>query len=154
MIHVAERIAEIVVDRLAIFGPIGGVVRPTRLADHEIKDYQIVLTQGNKSPVDEFSCPGNPPLIAYELPFEIACILRPSEMEIQSADTLRNQFELDVIQSLTLASDWWTWNGLAIDSKISSIAPYQANDGSSSGFQLTLTVTYRVAENNPSVVQP
>lgn len=154
MIHVAERIAEIIADRLAILGPIGGVIRPTRHADHEIKDYQIVLTQGTKTPSDEFSCPGNPALIAYELPFEIACILRPSELETQAADTLRNQFELDVIQSLTIGNDWWTMNGLSIDSRISSAVPYQDSDGSSSGFELTLTIIFRVAENNPSVSQP
>jgi hypothetical protein len=150
MYPISEQIAQLVYDRLFFDGTAtGGVVRPTRIGNFQPKDSQIIITQGDKTPNDELSWPGNPPAIAWEFPFEIACVLRQSEADETPIDTLKNEFEANVIKALNIGSNWWAWNNLAVDSKISSVTDYQASDGSGSGFSITLTITYRVAENDP-----
>jgi hypothetical protein len=147
---VSERIAELVTERLFSDGTAtGGVIRPTRIGGFQPKDYQLIITQGAKSPNDDLSCPGNPPAIAWDFPITIAGVLRQSETDETAIDTIKNTFEADVIKAINSGSAWWSWDGLAIDSKISGVSDYQAADGSGSGFEMTLTITYRVAENDP-----
>ena len=82
------------------------------------------------------------------MPFEIVGLLMPSESSTDKIDTLRNQFAADCIKAIsTPQASWHNWDGLAILSVISDIDDITQEE--SSGFKLTLTVTFRVTENNP-----
>lgn len=127
-----------------------GVVRPTRIATFQPKDYQIVVTQGDLEPNPDLSHPGNPPAKAWDLPFLIAGILRTSELDTTASDSLKNQFGADVVKALGVptSGDWAQWDGLAINSDVSGVEDYQSSDGAESGFKVTLVVTLRTDETN------
>ena len=156
---ITEQIAAIVATRLAAISTgsgyettvSGGVIRPTRLGGFQPKDYQIVFKQGDQEPMTEHDHPGNPPAVAWKVPFLIRGVLRTSELTSTAEDTLKNEFEADVRKSLAAGVAWWNFSGLAIDSGISGAEPYVSDDGTESGFQVTLDVTYRVSENDPYV---
>jgi hypothetical protein len=150
MTPISEQIIQLLYERLELSGvAVGGVIRPTQTGGFQPKDYQIIITQGSKSPNDDLSYPGNPPAVAWDWPISIAAIVRQSEDDLTAIDTLKNQFCADVSKAITTGSQWWNWNNLAIDTKISDITDYQASDGSGSGCELTVTITYRVAEDDP-----
>ena len=153
---VAEQIAVIVKTRLGLISTTSGyetttsgVKRPTQIATFRPEDYQIILTQGDITPNDEYSRPGNPPAQAWDMPFVIAAILRPSDESTTASDTLKNQFWADCVKALTNATPWHTFGGLAFNSKIGPVENYQSDDGSGSGFKLELMVQFRVDETNP-----
>lgn len=157
---VSERIVQAVRTRLLTIDGTGdfeteveSVNRPRRISTFSPKDYQIVVTQGNMTHNVELSHPGNPPAQAWDLPIIIAGILRPSESNTTAIDTLKNTFGADCILALTDATAWHTFGGLAINSMISDVEDYQADDGSASGFKMTVLVTFRVDENNPYTVR-
>ena len=153
---ILEQIAVIVRSRLAAISTGSGyettaaeAIRPTRISDRSPKDYQLIIKQGDKTPNDALSCPGNPAAVAWDQPFVIAGILRPSETSATAIDTFKNTFEADVIKSLTAPASWWNFGGLAMNSVISGVADYESSEGTEGGFMVTLTVTYRVSENDP-----
>ena len=160
-IPVSEQIAVIIRNRLALISTANsyettttGVVRGTQRGDFQPKDYQIVLTQGNKTENKELSCPGSPPLVAWDQPFLIAGILRQSETDQTAIDTLKNVFEADVIKALNTGVAWWNMEAKAINSTVSGATWNQSDSGSDSSFELTLLVTYRTAENDPYTEHP
>ena len=156
---ITEQIAVILKNRLAAISTAsgyettasGGVIRPTRMGGFQPKDYQIIINQGDKTPNESHHHPGNPPATAYDMTFQIACVLRPSELDSTFADTLKNQFEADVIKSLAQGVAWWNFGGLAIDSRVEAVMDYESDDGSQLGFAVDFVVTYRVSENDPYV---
>jgi hypothetical protein len=157
---ISEQIAVIVRSRLAAISTdsgyettTAGVIRPVRVSENNPKDYEIYVTQGTQLQNEPLSCPGNPPSVAWDFPFLINAILRPSETLATAADTLKNIFAADVYKSLTSVASWHTFGGLAINSKISTVEQYEDTDGSTVGFKTTLIVTYRVAENDPYTVR-
>lgn len=124
------------------------VVRGTRFGGWRPQHLQLVINQGTMTRNEELSHPGNPPATAYDLPFEIYGLLMPSESATDKIDTLRNQFSSDVIKAIsTPQASWHNWDTLAILSTISDVEDVTQEE--SSGFKLTLTVTFRVTENNP-----
>ena len=152
---ILEQIAQKVVTRLASITVAGGyeftvseVVRGTRFGGFRPQHLQLVVNQGTLSRNEELSFPGNPPATAWEMPFEIVGLLMPSESDTNKIDLLRNQFSSDVVKALsTPAASWHNWDGLAILSTISDIDDITQEE--SSGFRLTMTVTYRTTEANP-----
>jgi hypothetical protein len=153
---ISEQIAVVVKSRLeAITTGNGyettqsGVIRPKRIETTQPKDYQITIAQGDKTPNEALSHPGNPPAICWDFPFTISGILRQSETDTTAQDTLKNTFEADVIKSLTSVSNWHTMGGLAINSTISNVEDYFDAEAEAGAFRVVLTVMYRVSENDP-----
>ena len=128
------------------------VVRGTRFGGFRPQHLQLIMNQGTLTRNDELSHPGNPPATAYEMPFEIVGLLMPSESSTDKIDLLRNQFAADTIKAIsTPQSSWHNFDSLAILSVISDIQDITQEE--SSGFRLTLTVTFRITENDPYQVR-
>lgn len=152
---VIERIAVKIKQRLGIaVGATGGVVRPTRTGGFKPQDYQLVFAQESKTENVALSCPGNPPLKAWNVPFRIAAELLQSKHDKTAIDTLRNQFEAAVQEALTVSGShyWAQWDGLAINSSLTNVDTYLDEGDQVAGFQTVLTVQYRTPENNTRVV--
>ena len=145
---IAEQIAAKVATRLASTTGVSDVVRPTKEGGFQPKDYQIIVTQDDISIDEALACPGNPPATAWVLPFQIVGVLRPSELSTVAIAKLKNEFWAAVVSALCGVANWWTWDGLAIDSRHSGVVDYTGEDGSN-GFVVTLNVTFRTDENNP-----
>jgi len=126
------------------------VVRPLRLGGFQPQDLQIVMTSGDLTPVPENHCPGNPPANAWNMPVKIAGIVRTSETSTTAKDTTKLQFMSDVIKALgdSGSATWHTFGGNALNSTIAGIEDYQADDGSGTGFMVTLDVLFRTDETN------
>lgn len=131
------------------------VIRPTRIDETSPVNNQLWVTQEDIAKNEALSTHGNPPTQGWEVTFRIAGILQPSESVLTAADTLRNAFWGDVVGAITTPTtgDWAQWDGLAYNSMISSVEPYTANDGESSGFSVMLTVMFQTPENDPFTVR-
>jgi hypothetical protein len=76
----------------------------------------------------------------------------PSESSTSKIDTLRNQFAADCIKAIcTPQASWHNWDTLAILTEISTVEDVTTEE--SSGFKLTMTVTFRTDENSPYTVR-
>ena len=126
-----------------------GVVRQTRLGGFQPKNYQIVLKQENQTQNEGLSCPGSPPAIAWDLTVNIIGIVRASETETDSNDTLKNTFCADIIKSITSVANWHQMDGNAINSMVGTVEDFESPDGTATGFTLPLTIIYRVSETDP-----
>lgn len=152
---ISEQIAAKIATRLAGITVANGyeltvseVARPLRYDGFRPQNNQLIVTQGNLTRNDELSAPGNPPATAYDLEFTIAGLLMPTESSTSKIDTLRNTFAADTIKAIcTPQASWHNWDTLAINSTISQVEDIATEE--SSGFKLTLTVTFRTTENNP-----
>lgn len=126
----------------------GNVVRPTRLWEGSPLNYQVIIAQGPMVRNEDLSYPANPPVVAYDLPFTIVGELRPSETDNTPIETLCNEFSADVHKAIcTPVADWHNWDGLAINTVIETVE--NTNSEEAAAFKLEMTVTFRVAENNP-----
>lgn len=127
-----------------------GVERPKRVSTFRPRDYQIVLTQGNITPADQFSYPGSPPATAWSMPFTISAILIPSDASTSAIDTLKNQFWGDVVKAIcTPVASWYNWDNLAVISRVGNVRQYASDDGGEAGFQCDLNIIFRTVENDP-----
>ena len=152
---ISEQIAAKIATRLAGITVANGyeltvseVARPLRFDGFRPQNNQLIVTQGNLTRNDELSAPGNPPATAYDLEFMIAGLLMPTESSTSKIDTLRNTFASDTIKAIcTPAASWHNWDTLAIDTKVGDVTDITTEE--SSGFKLSLTVTFRTTENNP-----
>ena len=78
----------------------------------------------------------------------VAGLLMPTESSTSKIDTLRNTFAADTIKAIcTPQASWHNWDTLAIDTKVGDVTDITTEE--SSGFKLSLTVTFRTTENNP-----
>jgi hypothetical protein len=156
---VAEQIVDKVRTRLGNIKVSGGyevtvseVVRPTRYGGFRPQDLQLVVTQGTLERNADLSHPGNPPATAWDLEIIVAGLLMPSESSTSKIDTLRNQFAADCIKAIcTPQANWHNWDTLAILTEISTVEDVTTEE--SSGFKLTMTVTFRTDENSPYTVR-
>ena len=158
---VVEQIAVKVKTRLEAITTSGGyqttvssVVRPTRIDETQIQDYQIYVTQETPTKNESLSCSGNPQKIAWDQPFRLRSGLRPSESSTTALDTLRNTFNADTQKALAQAESghWSQWDGLALESNLGSAEWFIDDDGSQGGLTVMLVVTYRTPEDNPYTV--
>lgn len=151
MTPVIEQIAAKIKQRLGLTAGASGVVRPTRTGGFKPEDYQLVFMQESKTENKALSCPGNPPLQAWDVPFRIAAELLQSKLDKSAIDTLRNQFEAAVQVAITNDSEryWAQWGGLAINSHLTTVETYLDESETVAGFQTILMVQYRTPETNP-----
>lgn len=143
---VIEQIAELIALRLGLVIGADTVTRPLRINVEPAGDCKITLTQGAKTKNERLSCPGNPPIVAWNQIFIIAVELRPSELDSTAIDTLRNQFEAEIRRALTMDGDWYRFNGLAINAEIGAARSYSSE--ASAGVKVDLLVQYRHPEND------
>ena len=157
-VPVIERIAQKVQERLGLISERLGfqttaseTVRPSRKGNFRPKDYQLVFAQEGETENPDLSCPGNPPLQAWNAPFRIAAELLQSKNDKTAVDTLRNIFKADVQRAITRSNRgyWAQWDGLAINSRIGAVETYLDESDQVAGFHTILTVIYRTPENNP-----
>lgn len=153
---ISERIAAVLFERLQLltaglsdYTHVYEVIRPTRLGGFTPRHLQIVLTAGDKERITELDYPGNPPANAYSQTWNIRCHLMPSEKDPTPIDTYMELIAADVVRAVCgTDSDWYRFNGLAIDATWESHEAIQA-DGGLDGVNVPLAVLYRVAENDP-----
>lgn len=143
---VIERISDAIRSRLELFDFVDTVIRPMRIETEPVGDRKLTLTQISEVRNEGLSCPGNPPLVAFDTVFRIAGELRPSETEDTPIDTLKNRFAAEIRAALTTGDEWWQFGGNAINADIGS-AMLERNDENASVF-LELLVQYRHPEND------
>jgi len=152
---VSETIAALVKTRLAAVTTtngyevtVDGVTRPVKLDESKTaKHLHVIVTQGDAVRFPALDCPGNPPAIAWSIPFIVAGITRPSEEHTDPIDKWRNVFWADMVKGLTNATAWHNWNQNAIDTLFGDVVPFE-EDGTA-GVQFPVIVTYRHDENDP-----
>lgn len=126
----------------------GDVIRPPRIWDGHLQDYQIIVLQGQLTRNEALSYAGNPPATAWNMPLTVFGECRPSDSSTIPIDTLLNEFAADAIRAIcTPVHSWHNWDGLAINTEIESVENFNAEDGA--GFKLVFNVIYRVSETNP-----
>ena len=145
---VVERIATVLLERLAASADFDEVIRPTRMGGYTPKHSQVVLTQDDPERVDELGLPGNPPAIAYAQRFNIRCHVMPSEKDTVKVDDFVNIIASDVVKAVCVDANWYTFGGRAIDAQWESRENIDA-DGGIDGINVPLTITYRTSELDP-----
>lgn len=146
----AEPVSELIMqeakDRLSLYTD---TYRSTQIATWQPKDLVIHVHQGEITKNEELSCPGNPPAQAWDMEIIVAGIVKPSDAETTPVDTFKNRFWAEIIKAAYDATNWHTWGGYAINTVAGDVTDYTADDGSTSGVQVTFLTTFRTDENNP-----
>ena len=157
---ISEQIAVVVRNRLAAISTgsgyettTTGAIRPTKQGVTQPKDYQIIVKEGDKTENAELSHPGNPMAVAWNFPFLIRGIVRPSDTNTTALGTIKNTFEADVDKSLRSVANWHTFGGLAINATITQAVQEDSDDVGAGVFVMTLNVIYRVSETDPYTVR-
>lgn len=110
------------------------------------KTYTVELIQDDEVRNDAWSAPGNPPLVAWDVPIEMSLIVRASDKNTVPLRKLLNTFWADVQKALMIDPQW---SNLALDTNIGDPQNFaNENDGFLGKVALT-TVTYRHFENDP-----
>ncbi len=153
---VLEEIAVALFDRLEAMvdsddyqTEVSGVLRlPRNGGEYTPEHLQIIIRQGDDEIDDELSYPGNPPAIAHRQTFNLRCHVMTSKRDTDPVESIINTFQADVIKCLTAGNNWYQFDGNATDAKIGSPEPIN-EDGGPDGFNLPISILYRVDENNP-----
>jgi len=155
-IPVVERIAQAIKTRLGTVTTANGyqvqlaeVVRPLRRGEYIPRDKLCVLEQE-----DPFDAPdaeyihGATPARIWVQPFVVTLFVQPDETDTTPVDTRVNLIRSEVERCLMSAD--LTWGNLAYEhTHLAGASYFDSSDGSFSGVQITLEVTYRVPENDP-----
>ncbi len=84
------------------------VVRPTRKGENWLKRHRgVAILQGESTRVPELDCPGNPPAIAYELTFDLACVTRDS-MNSEDAHATEENEMAAAMKAIASSAQWHT----------------------------------------------
>jgi len=116
----------------------------------------VVIQQQPTRPLPRLDCPGNPCAKAFEVTFNIQCLIENKNTEGEFA-TQCNLVASDVIRLISSPSVnpsfWWNFGGLAIDSVFGSVRDLVTEIGVHGGVIVPLTVKYRVSENDHTQVR-
>jgi len=123
------------------------LVQSSQLETTSPDSYQVWLVPGDPTPNTDFSCQGNPPAQAYDIPYTVVCFMQQSETDETPIDTLLAEFAGAVFQTITAPATWWTWGGEALDTRPGTISKFLA-DGFAAR-QMVFNVIYRVDEDDP-----
>jgi len=134
------------------------VVRPNRLGEgYSPEDKMIVVKQGDSIKNEDASYPGNPPAIAYDVSFEIACIVRSSDFDPDEYNPEQNERGAQIVKAITgEATDpgaWYTMEGNAVLADIGDVKQFAVSEGDHNGVTVDLSVLYRMSENDPYTVR-
>lgn len=152
---IIERIAQAIEAALqtvpSVLGSaVAGVVRPTRLGGYTPRHLLILLEQGDSEPNLEESAAGNPPALAWNQPFTLTLMVRPSDRDTTPIDTILNHFRCEVEKVLMADVQW---DGLARSASLGQTSKVLTQDAAYEGLELTYTVVYRTAENDPTALR-
>lgn len=164
-LSVCERIARVLVDRLEevtvandYTNEIIEVVRRTSAGGYTPADGLCVVHQGEPEGVPELSAPGNPPATAWKQPFNVSVYVMPEDTDETEIHSLINVFSSEVVQAV--CDPVATWHNFAdatsttsLDAELGAITTMYNENNIAVGFTLTVSVTYRTDENNPTVVR-
>jgi hypothetical protein len=158
-VPIAEKILSRVYSRLSLITTGNGynqtvtVLRPLRLNEDLPGDYRLILGSTSHTPNSALSRPGNPPAMAYDLEVTIEAEIRPSDSDTTAMDNRRMTLLADCKKALTDATDWYRWQGYAMDTKWGATTLFVSGDGGSYGFAMKLLIEYRVSEDDPYEVR-
>lgn len=117
-------------------------------------DRSVTITHSQIVPNAELSCPGNPPLLAFDLPVMIHCLMNPSETASDPIDKLLDDYAFEVYRAIASpAASWHTMGGNAINSVLGEFGMVDTGDDTIRGIGFMLTVTFRVEETDPFTLQ-
>jgi hypothetical protein len=151
---VIERIADTILDRIEVANIADcAVTRPDREGrnfspgHHSISLHQLEIELN-----ETLSHEGNPPVMAFDVTFNLVCFVRNQKDFENSYASACNRIAAEVIRAVTNPTDdpamWYTMNGLATNCEIGSQFPLTNDQGAITGVIVPLIVTYRVSENN------
>lgn len=157
---VAEQIVAKVRTRLATITTGAGyqfttpnVQRPLRFVKDRVQNLEIIVTIDSMPQNQALSYMGNPPVIARDMTVICACYGMVSETDTNSADTWRNRMFGAMSKAVTSVANWWTWDSLAINSRVGD-PEYLADDGGQNvGVKLPVVITFRHSETDPYQVR-
>jgi hypothetical protein len=134
------------------------VVRPNREGSNISPIHKrIVLRQQPSTPNDALSHAGSPPAVAFDVVFMCVCYVRDYSETEASYDATCNQVAADIIEAIavpaTNPNQWYTFGGNAINASIGANAPFISSEGDRAGIIVPVRVTYRVSENDHTVVR-
>ena len=85
------------------------------------------------------------------------CYVRDYSETEASYDATCNQVAADIIEAIavpaTNPNQWYTFGGNAINASIGANAPFISSEGDRAGIIVPVRVTYRVSENDHTVVR-
>lgn len=151
---VVERIADTILERIAVANIVDvKVFRPDREGrNFSPSHHSISLHQLDVSWNETLSHEGNPPAMAFDVTFHLACFVRNQKEYENSYASACNRIAAEVVRAITNPDVdpalWYNMNGLAINSEIGSQLPLPNEEGKITGVIVPLVVTYRVSENN------
>jgi len=156
-LEIVRRLEAITIENDYTFS-VCSVVRPNRLGEgYSPEDKMIVLTQGDSVRNDDLSHPGNPPAIAYDVKFEIECIVRTSDFDPDEYNPEQSERGSQIIKALrdeaTDTGTWHTMDGNAVLADIGDVKQFPVSAGDHNGVTVDLNIIYRTSENDPYTVR-
>lgn len=160
---VIQRIANVIRQRLIDHrvaptrnGDVGLVVvaKPNRPAK---PTETLVVQQRPSRPLPRLNCPGNPPANAFNVIFDLNCYVDQRINDESKYTEACNAIVRLVVHAITHPEDepylWHTFDGLAINAQIGESRDLIDENSVTLGVTVPLTIQYRVAENDHTVVR-
>lgn len=152
MDSVLEQIAKAVAARIELCPEVVKVSRPRAGSGLSPGHKAVTMVQAQAEQNAAMSHEGNPPVIAWQQPFQLYCTVDAPEGSDVDDDETINNFVAEVQKAISQpAESWHNWGGLAVNSMFGPMQPYIAEKGAYAGLLLTLFVIYRVDETDPFV---
>lgn len=112
----------------------------------------IIVVQKDQERQPENDYAGNPPAIAYLLPFEITGYIRTPEHQEFADWSEINDMEAAIKKAVvSIGSDWFSFVNNAFNAQWGSVAYFRTT--AHTGVTVTLDVQYRVSELDPFTVR-
>jgi hypothetical protein len=150
--EIQKRLNPVDPDRANLVGQ-SAIVMPMRIVPALAS---VVIQQQATRFVPDYDCPGNPPAIGLETVFAINCYIKNGETETEFASQC-NKVVADVVRLVTSPTVdpamWYTFGGQAVNADIGQSRSLQNEVGANTGMIVPLTVQYRVAENDHTIVR-
>lgn len=124
------------------------VIRSTRrINDWTPKDRQLLLVKSPPARLPIFDCPGNPPVIGWQVTLTVYCHTLQDVNDTEPTDKGQGELAAEVIKAMTDANDWYRFGGYGINTQIDTIRR-TTKDGMDV-YAVPFIVQYRTKENNP-----
>jgi len=130
------------------------VVRPKRNASDSYSNNTVVLSSGDPERDEENDHSGNPIGLGYRLPVTIDCYLLPSDTDSTAIETLGYVLASEVQRGITNATNWQRFGSDATNAMFGNLEWSMPSDGGPASVRLNLSISYRIAENDPRTARP